>query len=176
MGASATRKVIRNVPRAVSTRAVSAAAVVGAGAEAGAAAGAEEGASVGGVVVVGAMVAAVVVVSRGVSPVGGAAVVACGPAINATMHASASATVANTWRWFRMERVGFIIGDSPIVRTTTTRGRCIHVSGLIARRIAGVQLGDAFIDPPQSPLRGARFRVTRHDALREDRTRSWITG
>ena len=161
MGASATRKVIRNVPRAVSTRAVSAGV------------GAEEGASAG---AAGAMVVGGVVELRGVTAVGGAAVVACGPAINATMHANASATVANTWRWFRMERVGFIIGDSPIVRTTTTRGRCIHVSGLIARRIAGVQLGDAFIDPPQSPLRGARFRVTRHDALREDRTRSWITG
>jgi GNAT superfamily N-acetyltransferase len=120
--------------------------------------------------------AAGAVVVGGVTVVGGAAVVACGPATNATMHANASATVANMWRWFRMERVGFIIGDSSIVRTTATRCRGIHVSGRIARRITGVELGDAIIDPPQSPLCGSRFRVTRHDALCEYRARSWIPG
>ncbi|NBX32294.1 MAG: hypothetical protein EBR07_06125, partial [Planctomycetes bacterium] len=35
---------------------------------------------------------------------------------------------------------------------------------------------DAFIDPPQAPLSGSRFRVAGHDALREDCARSWITG
>jgi hypothetical protein len=75
-----------------------------------------------------------------------------------------------------MKRVGFTIDDSSILRTATTRCRFIHVSGLIARRIAGVELGDAIIDSPQSPLRGARLRITRHDALCENRARSWITG
>jgi hypothetical protein len=74
-----------------------------------------------------------------------------------------------------MGRAGFIIDDSSILRAATTRVRYIHFSGLIVRRIAGVELCDAFIDPTQSPLSGSRFRIAGHDALREDGARSWIT-